>query len=178
MHSVILNNPTFERFAPSDGIAAAKLNVYSFVQEWSKHLPELSLLNKRIEPIPIEQFEKRVEVGQSLLRKYDDASGSTAACGNVVRAILDNRHRVTREDNARDLVHWISSTMAELNEDENRVLLKALICMGEAKLALFSSPFGSLDIRNAHLMDAKDSFEAGVSNFSCHPYVQTIYYHF
>ena len=165
MHSVILNNPTFERFAPSaDGIAAAKLKVYSFVQEWSKHLPELSLLYKRIEPIPIEQFEKRVEVGQSLLRKYDDASGSTAACGNVVRAILDNRHRVTREDNARDLVHWISSTMAVLNEDENRVLLKALICMGEAKLALFSSPFGSLDIRNAHLMDAKDSFEAGVSS--------------
>ena len=54
--------------------------------------------------------------------------------------------------------------MAVLNEDENRVLLKALICMGEAKLALFSSPFGSLDIRNAHLMDAKDSFEAGVSS--------------
>lgn len=141
--------------------SAAQLRILSLVHEYSQYIPALFDTTTK-STVPLEQLEKRLELGVSLLRKYDDASGSAAACEGALHGILDSRGFVG-DENRRDYMSLVSTSTAAFSVDEIQLLSKSLLCLGEARLALFSSSFGSQSIKKGQLMMAKESFEAAVS---------------
>jgi len=179
MNSVISQNSSIEESAPkilldlSAGIAAAQLGTVSYVQELSQHI--IALLppfGSKRDLVSIEQFEKRLELGLNLLRKYDDASGSAATCESTLHAIVDSQGE-WRDESVSEFLSMVSSSLAIFGANENRLISKALLCLGEARLALFSSSFGSQAIKRGHLMNAKESFEAATAVDPADPSVRS-----
>ena len=150
------------------------MNVLSSIQKLSKNiissLPDYLPKRQSDEHLPINQFERRLEVGKNLLRKWDDASGSNAACSGVVYAILKTNKGGDINDalDAKDLLSFVSLSVTLLKEDEVRILSEALVCMGEARLALFSASItSSRKIKRDQLIYAKEIYVASVSVHIC-----------
>ncbi len=142
-------------------LSTAYLLIISLVKGLSrdKILSVLPSFDTRKVALPIGQLEQRIELGFDLLRKYDDASGSSAICESVLHSILDSHGEPQDES-------WtgsISSIALLFDIDENRLLSKAYHCLGEATLALLSSSIISRKLKKKLLTKAKESFESSVS---------------
>lgn len=105
--------------------------------------------------LPLNQLQKRLLLGQSLLNELNDPLGAHAACSSVANAIVDYCGEDTRTA--------LSLSFASLTEVENRLYADSLLCIGNSKLALFSPTALSIQDRMAQLNDAKDALEAAVS---------------
>ena len=144
------------------------LGVVSYVQDFTKHitplLPSISFDSTTKRHFPVDQFEQRIELGVNLLRKYNDASGSEATCESVLQAIIIDKEKKNnrQQDN---LLYLVSSSTSTLNINENRILSQTLLCLGEARLSMYSdSSFSSSKlIKRGQLMKAKDSYEAATA---------------
>lgn len=143
-------------------LSTAHLLIISLVKGLTLHtiLSALPSYDTRKVAIPIEQLEQRLELGFDLLRLYDDASGSSAVCESVLHRIWDSHGGEPQDESSKGSG---SSLSLLLDADENRLLSKAFLCMGEAKLALFSSSFVSQSFKKELLIQAKDNFESAVS---------------
>jgi len=175
MHSVINNADIDKSSYPTiitDGYdyvlnTFQLLGVVSYVQDFTKHitalLPSISFDSTTKRHFPMDQFEQRIELGVNLLRKYNDASGSEATCESVLQAIIIDKEKKNnlQQDN---LLYLVSST-STLNINENRILSQTLLCLGEARLSMYSdSSFSSSKlIKRGQLMKAKDSYEAATA---------------
>ena len=77
---------------------------------------------------------------------------------------------IMRKDglDAKDLLSSVSLSVTLLKEDEGRILSEALVCMGEARLALFSASItSSRKIKRDQLIYAKEIYVASVSVHIC-----------
>ncbi len=137
----------------------------------------------------MDRLGTRLALGIDLLRRHDDPVGSSAACEFVVRAILEEGKGggrggigIDRGGGRWDLLATLasssssSSLTSSLDDSETRVLSKALLCVGEAALASWSSPLLSSSYhrgshhrstRDAVLVRARESLEAAVSSINC-----------
>lgn len=142
-------------------LSAAYLLVISLVRGLSrdKILSLIPSFHTRKVALPIRQLEQRLELGFDLLRKYDDASGSSAICESVVHFILRS-HGELQDENWKGSA---SSMTSLFSVDENKLLSKAYRCVGEAKLSLYSSSITSTSFKSELLTNAKESFESAVS---------------
>ena len=177
LQSAIHNNSSIKTNAPKallDILAktsAVQLTIGSFVQDFGKQVVSsvFGTSKEEVDSIhqqQINQFEKRLVIGQNLLRKYNDASGSVAACERTLYSVLDSTKEggsgyYTQQESLSS--SSISSFMTSLKVDESILVVQALLCVGEARLALHSSPLGSDEMRGAQLIQAKDIYEAAVS---------------
>lgn len=189
MNSVIVNNNSISSALPkilldvSSKMTTLQLGIISLVPNnvlgYNMYKSSSSLSMIQME----EQFEKRLELGLTLLRKYDDASGSVAACESAFHYLIQSMDgtsttttargateesyslRDTTTDGRRDYLTSRVLLAGRNHNDGGRLLSKALLCMGEARLALSSSLLGSQDMREMELMKAKESLEAAVSTF-------------
>ena len=165
--------------------SAAHAGILSFVHELNvdiksvKLLPSLSSTSSIFsytKKLPLDQFEKRVEVGNNLLRSYGDATGSEASCQSVLNAITSDSSRGRKDKNKVGSLHsQVTSLMSVLTASENRVLSQALLCVGEAQLAMFSdSSFGSSTVvKKRQLKKAKESFEASIAIDPTNPSIRS-----
>jgi hypothetical protein len=144
----------------------------------------------------MDRLGARLALGIDMLRRRDDPTGSSAACEFVIRAILEGGDEGGRGgslgggidgggwsgDRLATLAPFASSFASSLDDDETRVLSKALLCVGEAALASWSSPLLSSSssyhrgshrrsTRDAALVRARVSLEAAVS--SSRPFVSS-----
>jgi hypothetical protein len=130
----------------------------------------LSVVNSQKKSFPLDQLQKRLQLGQSLLSELNDPLGAHVACSSVTSVVIHNFH--DKGNVVGSLTSSIFSRLPFLNDDENRLLADALLCMGEAKLALLQpSKVSSLALRNVkakkiELMHAKEAYEASVSIFN------------
>lgn len=102
------------------------------------------------------QYRKRLLLGQNMLKKFDDPSGSEAACTGVVKVMIQK----ALSDDQGDTLH---SAISVLNEEESRILADAYLCVGESRLLLFSSSYSTNAMKRSQLQLAKESFEQSVS---------------
>lgn len=142
-------------------LSTAYLLIISIVKGLSrdKILSVLPSFDTRKVALPIGQLEQRLELGFDLLRKYDDASGSSAICESVLHSILRSHGEPQDES-------WKGSTSSMtllFGVDEYNLLSKAYRCIGEAKLSLFTSSITSQSFKNELLTKAKENFESAVS---------------
>jgi hypothetical protein len=143
----------------STRLSVAQLMFVSFVDGLNRNkiLSLLPSFDVRKDKIPREHLEQRMELGFDLLRKYDDASGSLAVCENVLHTVLDGRGE------PHDGSETEISSMALFDVNENRLLSKAFLCIGESRLSLVSSSLVSQSDKKELLEMAKDSFKSAVS---------------
>ena len=165
--------------------SAAHAGILSFLHELNvdiksvKLLPSLSSTSSIFsytKKLPLDQFEKRGEVGNNLLRSYGDATGSEASCQSVLNAITSDSSRGRKDKNKVGSLHsQVTSLMSVLTASENRVLSQALLCVGEAQLAMFSdSSFGSSTVvKKRQLKKAKESFEASIAIDPTNPSIRS-----
>jgi hypothetical protein len=119
------------------------------------------------QPFPLAHLQKRLLLGQSLLNELNDPIGAHAACSSVANAVI--RHFDIDAFASSSLSSSVMSVLAFMNDQEHRLLAKALLCMGDAQLV--SSPISgasalsvsNADAKNIELMHAKDALEAAVS---------------
>jgi len=176
MHSVINNADIIDKSSYptiTDGYdyvlnTFQLLGIVSYVQNFTKHittlLPSISFDSTTKRHFPMDQFEQRIELGVNLLRKYNDASGSETTCQSVLQAIIIDKEKKNgrQQDN---LLYQVSSSMSTLNSNENKILLQSLLCLGEARLAMYSdSSFSSSKIvKRGQLMKAKERYDAATA---------------
>ncbi len=113
------------------------------------------------------QYRKRLVLGQNMLKKFDDPSGSEVACAGVAKVMIQK----ALGDDQDGILHSAISTW---NEEECRILSDAYLCVGEARLLLYTSSYSTDAMKRSQLLLAKESFEESVSltqficpNFSC-----------
>lgn len=172
------------RAYPIAALSAARSGALSLLARWGPGMGRRlhGTLSRLMPPslvwrgsrLPMEQLERRLALGFDLLRRNDDASGSSAACEFVVRAILDGaggggKSSYDEVGGRRDgdLASIVSSSTS-LDADEAGLLSRALLCVGEANLASSLSSHGPrfLSTRAGALIRARESLEAAVS-FEC-----------
>lgn len=113
-------------------------------------------------PFPLVQLQRRLNLGRSLLNELNDPIGAHVACSSVTNVIIHHFG-----GNANTASSSFLSTY--LDDAESRLFADALLCMGEAKLALFSrSGTSSMSLSNAEvtlseLLHGRDALEAAVS---------------
>lgn len=159
----------------SSGKIAEETNIISYIQKLSeKFISRLSGFGSQrlFDSTSLSQFQRRLELGQNLIRKFDDPSGSEAACAGVAQAMIQKTsgefRKVDSSHEKDSLMSSLSSSMPLFNEEESRILSDAYLCIGEARLSLFSSSFSSAlglkinDAKKEKLMYAKEGFEASV----------------
>jgi len=91
-----------------------------------------------------------------MLKKFDDPSGSEAACTGVAKVMIQ---KAVRDDQDETLLSAISA----LNEEESRILADAYLCVGESRLLLYSSSYSTNVMKRRQLLLAKESFEETAS---------------
>ena len=126
-------------------------------------------------PLPLTQLQKRLQLGQSLL--HNDPLGAFVTCSSVSNAILRHYENNIVSDSISSSVMTV---VAFLEGGEDRLLAEALLCGGDAKLALFSfggrstAGWSDIGVNKSELLRAKDSLEAAVSD---HLLVLVFYIH-
>ena len=183
LHTAIVNNSSAQT-SDRDGtttnilselstvLTATKSGINSFIQQVKPKVQSalqsvhtvvpsvLSLLATKKE-ISIEQLDKRITMGFNLLSGYNDVAGSISACEGVLFGLL--RKGKAMGSDGLDF-KMISSSISRLSADESQELSRALLCVGEARLASFSSTFGSDEMKRDELTKAKESLESAVSD--------------
>jgi hypothetical protein len=151
-----------------------KKNGYSSM---SHIITSISALFSAKQPLPLVQLQKRLLLGQSLLKELNDPLGAHAACSSVAKSVI--RHFDRDAFASSSLVSSVMSVLAFLNDQENRLLADALLCMGDAQLVPSSSSgvsalssVSNVGTKQSELLHATDALEAAVSIcFSlCHCY--------
>eukprot|EP00804_Cyclotella_cryptica_P007995 CCRYP_016007-RC/>CCRYP_016007-RC protein AED:0.07 eAED:0.07 QI:85/1/1/1/1/1/4/164/1225 len=131
-----------------------------------------SVVDTQKKSFPLDQLKKRLHLGQSLINELNDPLGAHVACSSVTSVVIHHFHEKGKGQSAYhndSLSSSIFSCLPFLNEEESRLLADALLCMGEAKLALLQpSNISSLALRKAEakkveLVGAKEAFEASIS---------------
>ncbi|KAL3807720.1 hypothetical protein ACHAXA_008293 [Cyclostephanos tholiformis] len=131
--------------------------------------------------IPMEGLVTRLALGIDMLRRHDDPEGSSAACEFVIRAILEEGEGkggssgggIDGSGRMEHIATMVSSmSTSSLDAYKTRTLSKALLCVGEAALASWSSPLLSSSYhrgphyrstRDAALVRARESLEAATA---------------
>lgn len=131
-----------------------------------------SVVDSQKKSFPLDHLEKRLHLGQSLLSELNDPAGAHAACSSVTSVVIHHFHdngNILDANDIGSLTSFIFSRLPYLNDEENRLLADALLCIGEAKLALLQpSKASPLTLRNVEakkmeIIHAKEAFEASVS---------------
>jgi hypothetical protein len=153
---------------------------------FTRELKSLSFLNKfmRMEEdsmmvVSTEHHERRLALGFDLLRRHDDASGSYATCESVLRAIVnDYKYRGSSSSSSNnDLTNLVLSlpttSLLNTNNHESRLIVRALLCIGESNLALSTRSHGSKSIRLLQLTRAMESLEAATAIDPTNPSIRS-----
>ena len=153
---------------------------------FTRELKSLSFLNKfmRMEEDSMmvastEHHERRLALGFDLLRRHDDASGSYATCESVLRAIVnDYKYRGSSSSSSNnDLTNLVLSlpttSLLNTNNHESRLIVRALLCIGESNLALSTRSHGSKSIRLLQLTRAMESLEAATAIDPTNPSIRS-----
>lgn len=170
IYSVYINSLS-EKSTVSSSIKVQLKNGMAILASCQHALASVASLITKKRLLPFEQLQKRLGLGRSLLSKMNDPLGAYVACSSVTGAVIHHHQKgsITTITDCGGLKSSVLSCLAYLGEDENRLLADALLCMGEAKLALFSPAavssliLGNLEARKAELLNAKEALESSVS---------------
>ena len=110
----------------------------------------------------LDQVGERIELGRSLLSVYDDAFGSSQYCESAFQGILDV-NGVYKSEGPLYLVRMSPQLTEKYTLEETKLVARVLLCMGEARLALFSTSLEPTCSKKETLGLGKECFEAAVS---------------
>ena len=110
----------------------------------------------------LDQVGERIELGRSLLSVYDDAFGSSQYCESAFQGILDV-NGVYKSEGPLYLVRMSPQLTEKYTLEETKLVARVLLCMGEARLALFSTSLEPTCSKKGTLRHGKECFEAAVS---------------
>ena len=171
IHSIIAKSrANIEMHAPKvvtdPSSTVTLLGTISVIHDWSKHLLSLLPTFSTSTNLIGKKIKKQVEVGRNMLQ-IEDAFGSIVACESALHSIVGGI-------GLGGLLAGVSSSMAQMSSFEGELITEALTCLGQAKLALFSSSYVSQTMKREQLTEAKEIFEVAVSTHTLHDHLHRV----